>query len=237
MKIFMLGWEFPPFISGGLGTACYGLTKAMDQIGLDVIFVLPRSVKTQSATHVKMLTPSSAMSAGTVSWLSSEELRRVSFRFIESSLKPYVNPKHYPDINWKRRSKKTCIAYNGKEHITIEDAGGDIHYGGDMYSEVHRYAAVAVQLAIHEDFDVIHAHDWMTYPAGIAVAAMTGKPLVVHVHSTEFDRSGEHVNQIDLRYRTHRDARGRQSHRRQPSDQKYHHQPLWRAGRKSRGRL
>ena len=45
MKVFMLGWEFPPFISGGLGTACYGLTKAMDQIGLDVIFVLPRSVK------------------------------------------------------------------------------------------------------------------------------------------------------------------------------------------------
>ncbi|MHC5121615.1 MAG: glycosyltransferase family 4 protein, partial [Planctomycetota bacterium] len=70
------------------------------------------------------------------------------------------------------------------------------HYGNDMYSEIHRYAAYAVRLAIEEDFDIIHAHDWMTYPAGIAVASVTGKPLVIHVHSTEFDRSGEHVNQM-----------------------------------------
>lgn len=194
MKIFMLGWEFPPFISGGLGTACYGLTKAMDQIGLDVIFVLPRSVKTQSSTHVKMLTPSSAMTAGTVSWLSSEELRRVTFRFIESSLKPYINPKHLQNQLEEALKKKRAL-HGGKQHITIEDAGGDIHYGGDMYSEVHRYAAIAAQLAINEDFDVIHAHDWMTYPAAIASAAITGKPLVVQVHSTEFDRSGENVNQ------------------------------------------
>jgi glycosyltransferase involved in cell wall biosynthesis len=194
MKIFMLGWEFPPFISGGLGTACYGLTKAMDQIGLEVIFVLPRSVKTQSSTHVKMLTPSSAMTAGTVSWLSSEELRRVSFRFIESSLKPYINPKHIQN-QLEEAIKKNRALHNSKGHIAIEDASGDIHYGGDMYSEVHRYAAVAAQLAINEDFDVIHAHDWMTYPAAIASAAITGKPLVVQVHSTEFDRSGENVNQ------------------------------------------
>ena len=70
------------------------------------------------------------------------------------------------------------------------------HYGDDMYSEIHRYAAYAVRLAIEEDFDVIHAHDWMTYPAGVAVASVTGKPLVIHVHSTEFDRSGENVNQM-----------------------------------------
>jgi glycosyltransferase involved in cell wall biosynthesis len=68
------------------------------------------------------------------------------------------------------------------------------HYSGDMYTEVHRYAASAVRLAMQEQFDVIHAHDWMTYPAGIAVAAISGKPLVVHVHSTEYDRSVEHVN-------------------------------------------
>jgi glycosyltransferase involved in cell wall biosynthesis len=65
-----------------------------------------------------------------------------------------------------------------------------------MYGEVHRYADIAAELAKDEEFDVIHAHDWMTYPAGIAVAAISGKPLVVHVHSTEFDRSGEHVNQM-----------------------------------------
>jgi glycosyltransferase involved in cell wall biosynthesis len=69
-------------------------------------------------------------------------------------------------------------------------------YSSDMYTEVHRYAAVAAELAEDEPFDIIHAHDWMTFPAGIAVAAISGRPLVVHMHSTEFDRSGEHVNQM-----------------------------------------
>ncbi len=73
---------------------------------------------------------------------------------------------------------------------------GTLDYSGDMYAEVQRYAELAVRLAANEEFDVIHAHDWMTYPAGAAVARLTGKPLVIHVHSTEFDRSGEHVNQM-----------------------------------------
>lgn len=61
--------------------------------------------------------------------------------------------------------------------------------------QVHRYAQKAAEIASIEDFDVIHAHDWMTYPAGIEVAYLSGRPLIVHVHSTEFDRSGEHINQ------------------------------------------
>jgi glycogen(starch) synthase len=125
VRVFMLGWEFPPFISGGLGTACYGLTKALDQLGVKVTFVLPKMVDSRYTTHVKLLTPGSC--------------------------------------------------------------------GRD---EVHRYAAMAMELAQEEEFDVIHAHDWMTYPAAVGVAALTGKPLVVHIHSTEFDRSGEHVNQL-----------------------------------------
>jgi glycosyltransferase involved in cell wall biosynthesis len=68
-------------------------------------------------------------------------------------------------------------------------------YGGDIMTDVRRFAAFALQAAETRTFDVIHAHDWMTYPAGLAVARRTGRPLVVHVHSTEFDRSGEQVNQ------------------------------------------
>ena len=79
---------------------------------------------------------------------------------------------------------------SASQFITSKD------YGGDMYSEIHRYAAMAAELADNEQFDIVHAHDWMTYPAGIAVATISGKPLVVHIHSTEFDRSGEHVNQM-----------------------------------------
>jgi glycosyltransferase involved in cell wall biosynthesis len=72
-------------------------------------------------------------------------------------------------------------------------AGQD--YAGDVMTTAQNYAQTALRLCAKEDFDVIHAHDWMTYPAGIALARATGKPLVAHIHSTEFDRSGEHVNQ------------------------------------------
>jgi len=194
VKIFMLGWEFPPFISGGLGTACYGLTKSMSKLGLEVIFVLPRSVgMDMRSTHVKMRTPAD------INQLELEKLERglknVKFRAIESPLRPYADAESY-----KREVEELIRAKQKRYGITGsggESAGGSFHhYCGDMYTEVHKYAAAAVTLAMQEDFDIIHAHDWMTYPAGIAVAAVTGKPLVVHVHSTEFDRSGEHVNQM-----------------------------------------
>lgn len=191
MKVFMLGWEFPPFISGGLGTACYGLTRAMDQLGVEVTFVLPRMVESEYATHVKLLTPGSRKAVASFKF---HELKNVKFHTINSALQPYSTPETY-----QRRIEDILR----RKH---EERGGDIKsvaqiavsrdYSCDMYTEVHRYAAIAAELAEHEQFDVVHAHDWMTYPAGIAVAAVTGRPLVVHVHSTEFDRSGEHVNQM-----------------------------------------
>jgi glycogen(starch) synthase len=210
MKIFMLGWEFPPFISGGLGTACYGLTKAMDQLGIEVVFVLPKAVKSQFATHVKMLTPYPGMKigsaedieAGIISQDAASKLKKVRFHKINSLLAPYSTPEEYQkqidEILKLKRSKNGngALKVVTRGVTTLGDVECSLQYGGDMYSEVHRYAAIAVQLAIAEQFDLIHAHDWMTYPAGIAVAAVTGKPLVIHVHSTEFDRSGEHVNQM-----------------------------------------
>jgi glycosyltransferase involved in cell wall biosynthesis len=182
----MLGWEFPPFISGGLGTACYGLTKALDQLGIDVIFCLPKMVESIYATHVKLLTPTSQPSAAT---LKFSELKNVTFRTIKSPLQPYSTPNLY-----QRQIEETLRQKHGG-NVGSAFIGG-MHYGGDMYDEVHRYAALAAELAASEQFDVVHAHDWMTYPAGIAVAAISGKPLIVHVHSTEFDRSGENVNQM-----------------------------------------
>jgi glycogen synthase len=67
-------------------------------------------------------------------------------------------------------------------------------YGPDLLDEVKRYAQVGAAIAAENKFDVIHAHDWMTYLAGIAAKKVSGKPLVVHVHATEFDRSGECVD-------------------------------------------
>jgi glycogen(starch) synthase len=187
----MLGWEFPPFISGGLGTACYGLTRAMDQLGMEVMFVLPNMVDSKYATHVKLLTPGSKRSA---SFLKFDELKNVKFHAINSSLQPYTTPDSYQQrIEETLRHKQEI---HGGNISSASQLFKSKDYGSDMYSEVHRYAAMAAELAENEQFDIVHAHDWMTYPAGIAVSAIKERPLVVHVHSTEFDRSGEHVNQM-----------------------------------------
>jgi glycosyltransferase involved in cell wall biosynthesis len=193
MKVFMLGWEFPPFISGGLGTACHGLTKAMSKIGLEVVFVLPKPIDSSFSTHVTMLSPLQAMGADDLR-ADDDKLNNVRFRAIDSLLEPYSSPEYY-----KRRLEEIIKQKRlvGPEEIDISDTAlaGAEHYCGDMLAEISRYAAAAVKLAQQEELDVVHAHDWMTYPAGIAVAAVMGKPLIIHVHSTEFDRSGEHVNQ------------------------------------------
>ncbi|MHC4395989.1 MAG: glycosyltransferase family 4 protein [Planctomycetota bacterium] len=190
MKVFMLGWEFPPFISGGLGTACYGLTKAMDRLGIKITFVLPKMVNSQYATHVKLLSPHCLSSAAS---FKTSDLTNVTFRAISSPLQPYSTPDVY--LRQIEESLRQKQIHNSDLGLTGQVIG-DMDYSGDMYTEVHRYAAMATELASEEDFDIVHAHDWMTYPAGIAVAAMNRKPLIVHVHSTEFDRSGEHVNQM-----------------------------------------
>jgi len=83
-----------------------------------------------------------------------------------------------------------------EKDIDLCKHGSQEQYGRELGQEVQRYARLATVIGRQEHFDVVHAHDWMTYPAGIAVSSVTGKPLVVHIHSTEFDRSGEHVNQM-----------------------------------------
>ena len=215
MKVFMLGWEFPPFISGGLGTACYGLTKAMSKLGMEVIFALPKSIDDAFSSHVKLLSPGSLVGKPKMRFSGEviagqertdvvyDHLRNVQFHEIESMLEPYNRPEQYTErFEELIKNKRLSVSKDGDilgDFEDLEDFSDDADSGdycGDMFHEIHRYAGSAVRLAVHEDFDVIHAHDWMTYPAGIAVAAVTGKPLVVHVHSTEFDRSGEHVNQV-----------------------------------------
>jgi glycogen synthase len=185
MKTFMLGWEFPPYISGGLGTACFGLTKAMDKLGIKVTFVLPRgkvnpvaSVKTVGANDIRTAT-------------QFEQFTNIKFRVISSNLKPYAGVGSHSQANFRNY-------ISGKTLLEIADAGpmlGPDNYTGDILAAVGQYADRAVRIAETENFDVIHAHDWMTYPAGEAVSWQSHKPLIVHVHSTEFDRSGEHVNQ------------------------------------------
>src|SRR4051812_38434725 len=94
MRVFMLGWEFPPFISGGLGTACYGLTKAMSGLGTEILFVLPRPVTSPFSTHVKLLSPRAGSPlASPVTEFRRDAFEHVSFRAINSKIgDPYARP-------------------------------------------------------------------------------------------------------------------------------------------------
>jgi glycogen synthase len=190
VRVLMLGWEFPPYISGGLGTACYGLTKALSHAGTDILFVLPRAVGTEHVSHVRLLGSDSALPAASA---RAGELPRVEFRAAPSRL---ANPYEALLPAQAAAGITGRVAHrNVARHVEVPFSPRAADYGGDLLAEVDQYAQTCKCLARHETFDVIHAHDWMTYPAGLAIAAQSGKPLVAHVHSTEFDRSGENVQQ------------------------------------------
>jgi len=158
------------------------------------------------ATHVTLRSPSTLLSpphksrAGAARGREEKIFKHLTVHVLPAVIQPYSTPTTYKQtIEQLRKENKLPVpevegmpagAPVAGITSTAPQAGG---YGGDLMSQVRRYAALAVELANRESFDVIHAHDWMTYPAGLAVAAYSGKPLVVHVHSTEFDRSGENV--------------------------------------------
>ena len=210
MRVFMLGWEFPPHISGGLGTACYGMTRGLDEIGVEVCFVLPTAVPTGPPSHVQLRSPADLTAARPAEQIEMGEFEHVRLHRVDAILQAYADPITY------ERAIRELIRQQQIRHglapapigelaeLGLSEAltpgrsfgaGAGAHYDGDLMGQVHRYARLAVELARREPFDVIHAHDWMTYPAGLAVAAATHRPLLVHVHSTEFDRAGENVNQ------------------------------------------
>jgi glycosyltransferase involved in cell wall biosynthesis len=212
MRVFMLGWEFPPFISGGLGTACYGLTKAMSSIGTDIMFVLPRPVSTPFSTHVRLVSPrpGSPLASPTAEF-RLDEFEHVTFRTVNAALSPYNTPADYQQQQGTREtsvtktkaagaaaaepSPESMQAVGHKPGIVAGAPAAGSPYGGDLFAEIQRYALLSTEIARNETFEVVHAHDWMTFPAGLAVAAMKNVPLIVHVHSTEFDRSGANIDQ------------------------------------------
>jgi glycogen synthase len=239
----MLGWEFPPFISGGLGTACHGITKGLDEIGVEVCFVLPTAVPVDSpcdgiTDHITLRTPADLINLNKIDDdISSDASREIECRLehltihqLDAILQPYANEVDFeiqmlktnrrarseaakkilrqvisdknhkgsgekPDVPPTAQKSKKGKAKTNLPNGSLVQGGAGEHYDGDLMGQIHRYARLAVELSEVEDFDVIHAHDWMTFPAGMAVAAASGKPLVVHVHSTEFDRAGANVNQ------------------------------------------
>ncbi|HTF88518.1 MAG TPA: glycosyltransferase [Planctomycetota bacterium] len=272
MKVLMLGWEFPPHISGGLGTACFGLTQGLSDSGVEVLFIVPRAYGDEDTSHVRILGANQvpvhafetevrtrleqqilpgferalALETSSTATLTTEHtatalVEKVQAQVepliallrelgIDSSLLPYQGEDAYVErlrvleiagvpaamrevdtLRWQSREVVETLARTLRDAPNLIEIsaqvdelrrslneGKPLHftgsYGSDLMGEVARFALAVGEAARREDFDVIHAHDWMTYPAGIVASRLTGKPLVVHMHACEYDRSGEHIN-------------------------------------------
>jgi len=150
----MYGWEFPPHSSGGLGVACYGLTRELVREGVDVRFVLPRRYPV-SVSGAKMVFADESHP------LTGTQAQQFASGYITEDRLQFLRGQ-YPELQ----------------------------YGPSLFDEVLRYAAFSPLVALQQQPDVIHSHDWLCLPAGMAAKRATGAPLVVHVHATEFDRTG-----------------------------------------------
>lgn len=183
-KVLMLGWEFPPVINGGLGVACHDLCAAMSQFA-HVTMIIPRSSPGFRMRNINLIGLNS---------IDPRTLRDIHFKmdyqwfsevhYVDAELNPYYSEK---DEIEKQKGGASASRIDGQP---ANPFAIDNLYGGDVVAKVKEFSRMAARIAMNIDFDVIHAHDWMTMLAGMEIKAQTGKPLVVHVHSLEYDRSG-----------------------------------------------
>lgn len=179
MKVLMFGWEFPPHILGGLGTASYGLTKGLaKQENTEITFCMPRPFGDEDQSFLKIV----GMNAVPV------VNQNPDWDYVKSCF-PWMNPQDYYDFRDHIYADFRYIGTNGLG--CIEFSG---RYPDNLQQEINNYSIVAGVVARTLQFDIIHSHDWLTYPAGIHAKQVSGKPLVIHVHATDFDRSRGNVN-------------------------------------------
>ena len=195
MRVLMFGWEFPPHIAGGLGTACYGIVKGLAHNGVQTMFVMPSVSGDEDRSAADIINASEIPVEVSSTMNVDDFLDKVQFVHIGTNMVPYLDPAEFHSLveeDRKRQVRDFSIHYGQ----TYKFSG---KYGSNLMEEVARYAMVGGTIAMtHKgEFDVIHAHDWLTYMAGIAAKRLSGKPLVVHVHATSFDRSSD--NNIDTR--------------------------------------
>jgi glycosyltransferase involved in cell wall biosynthesis len=161
INVLMFGWELPPYNSGGLGVACYGLAKGLTSQGVNISFALPR-VLPYNIPFMKILDHHSDM---------------LSLTAINSLMRSYMTNQDYFSLTQSANRQQLSL------------------YGANLYEEAIRFGDMAASWAKSEPCQIIHAHDWMTYPAGMSAKRVCHQPFVAHVHATEFDRTGGNVDQ------------------------------------------
>ena len=208
MKVLMLGWEFPPLINGGLGIACLGLGRALAQ-RVELSFILPKidpeftvaNLDLVGLNHLDEMEVDLAKSRkrfeefSEVSWIEGAVAAGLlpygeSYQHQEA---PLQNARVWMDLVENSSLERGKVieklrAFGLEERLRIFRE--DSLYGDDVGERVWAYAQIAAAIAEERDFDIVHAHDWMTFVAGMEIKRRTGKPLVLHVHSLNYDRGG-----------------------------------------------
>lgn len=202
-RILMIGWEYPPHITGGLAVACRGLARALGAMGHNVVFVVPRITGDEPRDpNVTVIGVNSKEIP-----LSPEELER----FLLDTMHLYGTSAYARVGSREEAGRLAAEKMRGLSPADLKSLaelqGG---YGDRLYSEIQAFAEFVSRIAQHMKFDIIHAHDWMTYPAGLYAARVSGKPLIAHVHATEYDRSGDNPNQYvyDMERHTYLNCQG-----------------------------
>jgi glycogen(starch) synthase len=237
MQVLMLGWEYPPHISGGLGTACEGLTTALAPLDVDIQFVVPQLYGVERAPHMRLVSPALRPRGGPTTpagepirsngtqptdpvelggYAVESSVERSGGMFVQTVrfpalLSPYLTPEEYRtwaramgDIGGDIPDDEVSLRFESVptelEAAALEGGGGGhrgdaaAHYGRNLFGEVLRFADRVASWASHQQPDIVHAHDWMTFPAATRIARALKVPLVVHIHSLEQDRSGHGPN-------------------------------------------
>ena len=193
LKVLMLCWEYPPLITGGLGNASGGLANALAKQGHDVEVLLPKVEPAHVAGEPPKLTDLSKSVLNEKIWVDDKEVvEKVRDQQFGLNFLPYLPPQYFAEereIEVVRSEKKIS-----KEVSTVSEVELEGGYGTQLMIEIQKYALLACQKVQEGDYDIIHAHDWMTFRAGSLIRKLTHKPVIFHVHSVESDRNGVGAN-------------------------------------------
>eukprot|EP01047_Picozoa_sp_COSAG01_P000199 COSAG01_NODE_3_length_63519_cov_1591.007663_17_plen_457_part_00 len=218
----MYGWEFPPFVSGGLGVACYNITKYLDPLVDKTYFVMPKNKVNESlfertdllgaaqqqplkSIKSKIQKPSviPKLQPDRQSVIKKNTLEHVQILPVACSLNPYDTQSEQTRVSKTSAFFETLLAASQVTHSSqsnLQEEGPSFCAGFDfsnpLFVEVMTYASQAACFAMMYEHDVIHAHDWLTIPAAFEAKKFSAKPVVLHVHATEYDRSGETMNTL-----------------------------------------
>ncbi len=188
----MLCWEYPPFITGGLGNASGGLANALSKTH-DLEVLLPKVEPGHLETDTLKLTDLSHLALNEETWVKDREVvKKIKDLKFGVNLVPYLPPQYFKqekETETVSREKKVT-----KEVTTVNEIEFQGGYGAQLMAEIQKYALLACQKVQEGEYDIVHANDWMTFRAGTLIQKLTNTPVVFHVHSVESDRNGLGAN-------------------------------------------